>query len=220
MGGGAHHHGRAACRLRGGRRSRCSCVVDRHHDRRGERRSSFPSFPVTCPTICPNINRYSSLWAKLGQTDSGGGAIPMFPRLPRVLQARITTSLPPPAPLVGMSSSQVQPLAQGPPSLVKGSRASGSVDEVLVIALAALRYDKRCGGDDGNGHSLEDFMQALEGFSHVARRPHHGCRDTRGRRARRRGHEPHGDKRGRRAARRRAAVARSGGERARRRSVR
>ena len=56
-GGGAHHHGRDACRLRGGRQSCCSCVVDRHHDRRGERRSSFPSFPVTFPTMCPNANR-------------------------------------------------------------------------------------------------------------------------------------------------------------------
>ena len=107
VGGGAHHHGRDTCRLRGGRRSHCSCVVDRHHDRRSERRSSFPSFPVTFPTMCPNANRQSSLWAKLGQTDSGGGAIPMFPRLPRVSQARITTSLPLPAPLVGMPSSYV-----------------------------------------------------------------------------------------------------------------
>ena len=88
MGGGAHHHGRDACRLRGGRRSRCSCVVDRHHDRRGERRSSFPSFPVTFPTMCPNANRQSPLWAKLGILGSGGGAIPMFPRLPRVLRAQ------------------------------------------------------------------------------------------------------------------------------------
>ena len=64
VGGGAHHHGRDACRLRGGRRSRCSCVVDRHHDRRGERRSSFPSFPVTFPTMCPNVNRQPPLWAK------------------------------------------------------------------------------------------------------------------------------------------------------------
>ena len=64
VGGGAHHHGRDACRLRGGRRSRCSCVVDPHHDRRGERRSSFPSFPLTFPTICPNVNRQPPLWAK------------------------------------------------------------------------------------------------------------------------------------------------------------
>ena len=47
MGGGAHQHGRDACRLlRGGRRSRCSCVVEPHHDRRGEHRPSFPSFPL------------------------------------------------------------------------------------------------------------------------------------------------------------------------------
>jgi len=65
-----------------------------------------------------------------------------------------------------MRSSQVGPLAQGPTSLVKGSRASGSADEVLVIALAALTYDKRCGGADGNGRSLENLMQAVEGFSH------------------------------------------------------
>ena len=61
-----------------------------------------------------------------------------------------------------MASSQVRPLAQGPPSFVKGSRASGSADEVLVIALAALTYDKRCGGDDGHGRSLEDLMVAVE----------------------------------------------------------
>ena len=45
-------------------------------------------------------------------------------------------------------------------------RAEGSADEVLAIALAALVYDKCCGGDDGHGHSLEDLMQAVEGFSH------------------------------------------------------
>ena len=37
---------------------------------------------------------------------------------------------------------------------------------MLVIALAALAYDKRCGGEDQLGHSLEDLMQAVEGFSH------------------------------------------------------
>ena len=62
----------------------------------------------------------------------------MFPRLPRVLRAPKHGPLTLPAPLVGMPSSQVWPLAQGPPSLVKGSRASDSDDEVLVIALAAL----------------------------------------------------------------------------------
>ena len=67
MGGGAHHDGRDAGRLRGGRRSRCSCVVDRHHDRRGERRSSSPSFPLTFPTMFPNANRQSPLWT-LGKT--------------------------------------------------------------------------------------------------------------------------------------------------------
>ena len=90
----------------------------------------------------------------------------MFPRLPRVLRARITEPLPRPAPLVRMPSSQVGPLAQGPTSLVKGSRASGSADEVLVIALAALTFDKRCGGADEHNRSLEDLMQAVEGFSH------------------------------------------------------
>ena len=64
-----------------------------------------------------------------------------------------------------MPSSQVRPLAQGPPSLVKGSRASGSTDEVLVIALAALTYGMLCGGEDGHGHSLEDVMKAVEGCS-------------------------------------------------------
>ena len=107
VGGGAHQHGRDACRLRGGRRSRCSCVVDPHHDRRGERRSSFPSFPVTFATMCPNANRESSLWAKPQHTDSGGGAIPMFPRLPRVLRAPKHGPLTLPAPLVRMSSSHV-----------------------------------------------------------------------------------------------------------------
>ena len=107
MGGGAHYHGRDAWRLRGGRRSRCSCVVDRHHDRRGERRSSFPSFPLTFPTMRPNVNRQSSLWAKRWQLGSGGGAIPMFPRLAHVLRAQKHGPLTRPAPLVGMSSSHV-----------------------------------------------------------------------------------------------------------------
>ena len=91
----------------GGWRSRCSCVVDPHHDRRGERRSSPPSFPLTFPTICPNVNRQPPLWAKRWQLGSGGVAIPMFPRLPRVLRARITDPLPRPAPLVRMPSSHV-----------------------------------------------------------------------------------------------------------------
>ena len=86
---------------------RCSCVVDRHHDRRGERRSSSPSFPVTFATMCPNVNRESPLWANLGQMGSGGGAIPMFPRLPRVLRARITTPIPRHLPLVRRPSSHV-----------------------------------------------------------------------------------------------------------------
>ena len=107
VGGGAHHDGRDACRLRGGRQPRRSCVVHRHHDRRGERRSSFPSFPVTFPTIFPNANRQSPLWAKLQHTDSGGGTIPMSPRLPRVLRAPKHGPLTRPAPLVGMSSSHV-----------------------------------------------------------------------------------------------------------------
>ena len=64
-----------------------------------------------------------------------------------------------------MSSSQVQPLPQGPPSLVEGSRAEGSADEALVIALAALTYAKLCGGEDEHGRSLEGAMQAVEGFS-------------------------------------------------------
>ena len=44
VGGGAHHHGRDACHLRGGRRSRCSCVVDRHHDRRGDEGPVYKRF--------------------------------------------------------------------------------------------------------------------------------------------------------------------------------
>ena len=64
-----------------------------------------------------------------------------------------------------MPSSQVQPLPQGPPSLVKGSRVEGSANEVLAIALAALTFNNHCGGEDEHGHLLEDFMQAAEGFS-------------------------------------------------------
>ena len=45
-----------------------------------------------------------------------------------------------------MPSSQVQPLPQGPPSLIEGSRAESRAGEVLVIALAALTYGKLCGG--------------------------------------------------------------------------
>ena len=109
MGGGAHQHGRDAWRLRGGRRPRCSCVVDPHHDCRGEHRPSFPSFPLTFPTICPNVNRQPPLWAQVSHRSSSprGSAIPMSPRLPRVLRARIAAALPRPAPLVGMSSSHV-----------------------------------------------------------------------------------------------------------------
>ena len=66
--------------------------------------------------------------------------------------------------LCGMPSSQVGPLAQGPPNLAKGSRASGSADEVLVIALAALTYGMLCGGEDGNGRSLEGAMKAVDAF--------------------------------------------------------
>ena len=95
----------------------------------------------------------------------GGRDPDMPPIAPRLVSAK-HGPLTRPAPLVGMPSSQVRPLAQGPLSLVKGSRASGSADEVLVIALAALTYEKRCGGDDGHGRSLEDLMQAVEGFSH------------------------------------------------------
>jgi len=41
-------------------------------------------------------------------------------------------------------------------------RAEGSADEVLVIALAALVYNTRCGGEDDHGRSLEDLMVAVE----------------------------------------------------------
>ena len=40
-----------------------------------------------------------------------------------------------------MSSSQVQPLSQGPPNLIKVSRAEGSAGEVLAIALAAIAFN-------------------------------------------------------------------------------
>ena len=65
-----------------------------------------------------------------------------------------------------MPSSQVQPLVQSPPSLVKGSRTEGSADEVHAIAIAALTYSKLCGGEDEHGRSLEGVMQAMEGVSH------------------------------------------------------
>ena len=65
-----------------------------------------------------------------------------------------------------MPSLQVQLLAQGSPSLIKGSRTEGSADEVLAIALAALTYSKLCGGEDEHGRSLEGVMQAMEGVSH------------------------------------------------------
>ena len=48
--------------VRGGRRSRCSGVVDPHHDRRGEHRPSSPSFPLAVPASCPNANRRPPLW--------------------------------------------------------------------------------------------------------------------------------------------------------------
>jgi len=69
-----------------------------------------------------------------------------------------------------MPSSQVRPLPQGPPSFVKGSRASGSANEVLVIALATLTYGKICGGEDEHGRSLENAMVAVETASHRLRR--------------------------------------------------
>jgi hypothetical protein len=107
VGGGAHHDGRDACPPRGWRFWLCARVVDPHHDRRGERRSSFPSFPLTFPTMFPNVNRQPSLWAKWGNTDSGGGAIPTCPRRPHVLRAQKHGPLTLPAPLVRMSSSHV-----------------------------------------------------------------------------------------------------------------
>ena len=61
-----------------------------------------------------------------------------------------------------MPSSQIQPLPQGPPSLVEGLRAEGSAGEVLAIALTALVYNTRCGGEDDHGRSLEDLMVAVE----------------------------------------------------------
>ena len=64
-----------------------------------------------------------------------------------------------------MPSLQVQLLAQGSPSLIKGSRTEGSADEVLAIALAALTYSKLCGGEDEHGRSIEGFVKAVEGSS-------------------------------------------------------
>ena len=61
-----------------------------------------------------------------------------------------------------MPSPQVQPLAQGPPNLVKGSRAEGSADEVLAIALAAIAFNKRCGGEGERRHSLEGLLMSVE----------------------------------------------------------
>ena len=99
VGGGAHHDGRDACRLRGGRRSHCSCVVDRHHDRRGERRSSFPSFPLTFPTMCPNANCQSPLWAKtLTHIPRGGARSRHAPTTPRLASAKTHSPHTPRAP--------------------------------------------------------------------------------------------------------------------------
>ena len=50
-----------------------------------------------------------------------------------------------------MVSSQVSAAARGAVSLLKGSCPEGSADEVLAIALAALVYNKRCGGEDDHG---------------------------------------------------------------------
>ena len=75
-----------------------------------------------------------------------------------------------------MTYSQVQPLAQGPPSLIKGSRPEGNDDEVLAIALAALTYSKLCNGKNELGRSTEGFVQAVEGFSRGAARARRGTR--------------------------------------------
>ena len=61
-----------------------------------------------------------------------------------------------------MVSSQVSAAAHGAVSLLKGSCPEGSADEVLAIALAALVYNKRCGGEDDHGRWLEDLMVAVE----------------------------------------------------------
>ena len=60
-----------------------------------------------------------------------------------------------------MPSSQVQPPPQGPPSLVDGLHAEGSADEVLVIALAAIVYAKRCGGEDEHARAREEPVVAV-----------------------------------------------------------
>ena len=61
-----------------------------------------------------------------------------------------------------MVSSQVSAAAHGAVSLLKGSCPEGSADDVLAIALAALVYNKRCGGEDDHGLWLEDLMVAVE----------------------------------------------------------
>ena len=89
VGGGAHHDGRDACRPRGGRQFWCCRVADPHHDRRGEVLSSVASFPVTFPTICPNANSQSSLWAQLSHSYPGGGRDPDVPPIaPRLASAK------------------------------------------------------------------------------------------------------------------------------------
>ena len=89
LGGGAHQHGRDAYRLRGGRRSRCGCVVDRHHDRRG---GQFIKYVVSGsatsasirdrvwalgPPIWPSGLPYSSPWSEIPKS-CFCGAIPVY----------------------------------------------------------------------------------------------------------------------------------------------
>ena len=47
-------------------------------------------------------------------------------------------------------------------AITAANRKGSSADEVLAIALAALVYNTRCGGEDDHGRSLEDLMQAVE----------------------------------------------------------
>ena len=56
-----------------------------------------------------------------------------------------------------MAASQVRAAPHGAVSLIKVS-----CPEENAIALAALVYNTRCGGEDDHGRSLEDLMVAVE----------------------------------------------------------
>ena len=103
---------------------------------------------------------------KVGTNGLRGGGDPDAPPIaPRLASAKNHTHTTARAPCANTIFTGPTTCTQGLPNLAKGSRASGSADEVLVIALAALTYDKRCGGKDEYGHSLEDVMVAVENVS-------------------------------------------------------